>query len=95
MAKLSDLISRTGADEAFSGMGSAIWYATVIAPAPANVNSPLYVDIPDISFFGETKWGPCRWNKNMLPASGLPQIGDEVLVIFDNRQHPWVVAIWQ
>jgi hypothetical protein len=53
------------------------------------------VDIPDISYMGQLKWGPCFWGKTLLPTGVMPALGSPVLVIFDNRQQPWVVSIWQ
>jgi hypothetical protein len=99
LAKINDLISRAGADNGQAGVGANIWFGTVMPPAPATLGDNLYVDIPDISFISQVKFGPCRWDKHMLPVvagvQALPQVDDEVLVIFDNRQQPWVVGIWQ
>jgi hypothetical protein len=97
MARLSDLLTRAGMDSETAGVGAAIWHGRVADPEPASVSDSLFVDIPDISIHGKVKFGPCRWNNRLYGLTGmsLPATGDEVLVIFDNRQQPWVVAIWQ
>lgn len=97
MSRIRELVSRQGADSALEGVGANMWHAEIAAPAPADVNDPLYVNIPDISYQGEVKFGPCLWNSQLYGLTGmtLPQEGDAVLVAFDNRQQPWVVAIWQ
>lgn len=95
MSHIRDLISRNGVNNETDGLGGNVWYGTVIAPAPATTNDFIFVDIPEFSFLGEVKIGPCRWNTGMLKTDALPQLNDEVIVIFDNRQQPWVVGIWQ
>jgi hypothetical protein len=97
MARLDDLITRDGLDNELTGVGGAMWHGTVAHPAPTSVSDPLFVDIPDISILGEVKFGPCKWNNRLYGLTGmaLPITGDEVLVVFDNRQQAWVVAIWQ
>lgn len=94
MATLSDLSSKQGHEQALAGVGANAWFARVVEPAPASANDDLFVDIPEISILGKVKWS-CRWNASLLIPPSLPQAGDEVLVIFDNRQQPWVVALWQ
>lgn len=97
MSRLEDLITSDRLDFEKSGIGANMWFGTVASPAPVAVTSPLYVDITDISIYGQVKWGPCRWNSKLYGLTGmtLPILGDEVLIAFDNRQQPWVVAIWQ
>lgn len=91
MAQLRDLISRDGVDEATDGIGASSWYATVLSPLPANLTDDLYVRIPDVSFVNDVKWGPipsARWKR----LGTVPTLNQEVLVVFDNRQQPWVIA---
>ena len=97
VARISDLITRGALESETAGMGANMWFGTVAAPVPATMNDPLYVDIPDVSFTGQVRWGPCRWDSKIYALTGmtLPILGDEVLIAFDNRQQPWVVAIWQ
>jgi hypothetical protein len=97
MSRLDDLLTREGMDNETAGIGAGMWFATVTKPALLAVTDPLYVDIPEMSILGQVKWGPCRWNSKLYGLTGmtLPVVGTEVLVAFDNRQQPWVVAIWQ
>jgi hypothetical protein len=64
--------------------------ATVLGRAANSVTTPdddLYVTIG--SFDGHRQqWGPCQW----APANALPTRGDDVLVVFDESQVPWVIA---
>lgn len=39
-----------------------------------------------------TEFGPCRWQSR--DDTSLPTKGDEVLVMFDDKRQPWVVAWW-
>lgn len=58
-----------------------------IAEAPADRFGELHVTIE--TFDGSRqRWGPCRW----APGSSLPQRGDECLVVFDERETPWVIT---
>jgi len=94
MPTIKDLISRPGVGDEVGGVISGPWYGVVIAPAPTAVLGKLWVDIPDISYLGQVKW-QCYWSRNLLPSGTMPVVGSPVLVIFDNRQQPWVVGIWQ
>lgn len=87
MALLSDLIDRRTKEHLVLSSGQ--WYAKVTIPIPIEISDNLFVIIPEISL--DIKWGPCRWNPRVLT---LPVEGSEALVIFDNRQQPWVVAVW-
>jgi hypothetical protein len=40
--------------------------------------------IPDLS--EDYVWGPCIWGGRMVP-----NLGDEVLIVFDNTQQPWAI----
>src|SRR5215831_2940818 len=97
MATINDLVTRKGVEEQVQGVGAVAWYGTVVAPAPTAYNAPLWVDIPDMSWLGQVKWGPCFWSSGLIaqPPVQYPHVGSPVLVIFDNRNQPWVVAIWQ
>lgn len=86
--RIKDLASTHSVDDALAGVGSGPWYALVISPAPLSDTDDLWVKIPDLAI--EMKWGPCKWSL-ATPTATLPQIGDDVLVIFDNRQQPWAV----
>lgn len=90
MAKVNDLVSKQHLDQDQGAQGAQVWYATVVGPAPAAAGDDLYVEIPEIMM--EIKFGPCYWNAGA--GTSLPVVGSEALVIFDNRQQPWVVA-WQ
>jgi hypothetical protein len=59
-----------------------------VAVAPATPADELHVVVE--TFDGERQqWGPCPW----APASALPEVGDECLVIFDERETPWVMVL--
>ncbi len=89
---------------------AGMWYAQVCAPLPATELGDLYVIIPDIdgnTQWGPCFWQPRSTfltidvaqdletpNPFDVAAIKLPIVGSECLVIFDNRQHLWVVA-WQ
>lgn len=66
-----------------------VWYA-IIARSILDENGPAYVILPDYSM--DFRWGPCRWQAR--GSVTFPQIGDEALVMFDNRMNPWVIAWW-
>jgi hypothetical protein len=95
VSTLKDLISRQGVSDETAGIGTGPWFGTVIGPVPTALQGNLWVDIPDISYMGQLKFGPCFWSKTLLPTGVMPALGSPVLVIFDNRQQPWVVSIWQ
>lgn len=66
------------------------WFGT-IAKNAANPDDRLEVIVPDLVGTA-VRITDARW----MPrgALDLPVRGDECLVIFDNRQQPWVVAWW-
>lgn len=84
MATLTDLIRQN--KPALANM-SGVWYARIVAPEVVGLNDFVWVEIPDID--SSLKFGPCRW-----PRSDSPDLGKEALVVFDNRQQPWVIGIW-
>jgi len=65
-------------------------WAGIVASNPAGFDKQIYVIIPDIS--RDHKWGPCNWQAKDNVT--LPQVGDQALVVFDNRRAPWVTAFW-
>lgn len=67
----------------------AAWFGTV-SVAPADLTDFVTVILPE--YDSDLQWGPCRWQSR--DATSLPAIGDECLVMFDNRKNPWVVAWW-
>ena len=87
MARVADLVSKDGASDGMSGVGANLWYAEVAQPAPTSVSDDLYVIIPDLHFFGgDHKFGPINWGGRMVP-----NLGDPLLVAFDNRQQMWAL----
>lgn len=92
MGDIRDLIpkSPTQGPQGFQSM----WYAVVCPPAPFDSADDLYVVIPDISI--DQKWGPCRWEPRALVGGevAVPSLGDECMVILDNRHNVWVVSWW-
>lgn len=68
-------------------LGPVVLHGTV-ANSPATPDDDLYVTI--IGFDGgRQQWGPCPWS----PSTALPERGDDCLVLFDERQTPWVVTL--
>lgn len=65
------------------------WFGYVARNVPS-LTSLMYVILP--SFDDSQEFGPCRWQSR--DSSSLPTKGDEVLVLFDDRRQPWVVAWW-
>lgn len=60
-----------------------------VTTAPAAPGDPFTVTVPGFSeahFYEITRWMPRN--------EDLPQIGDEVLVLKDDQEKPWVVAWW-
>src|SRR5215469_9714578 len=84
MATINDLISAPAAEQSLNGLGANSWFATVAAPVPPTINDPLYVIIPDLNMGVEYKWGPIKWSSRTAP-----NLGDPVLVVFDNRHQIW------
>lgn len=70
-------------------LGQGAHYATVAENA-VDFTDEIEVILPD--FDDNMRWGPCRWQSR--DAIGLPKRGDECLVMFDNRNQPWIVAWW-
>jgi len=59
-----------------------------VAVAPATPDDELHVVVE--TFDGERQqWGPCPW----APSTALPEVGDDCLVIFDERETPWVMTL--
>ena len=60
----------------------------VIANDVAALDDELYVTIAGFDG-GRQLWGPCAWS----PSTTLPKRGEECLVLFDERETPWVMAL--
>lgn len=84
MAIVKDLV---GKDKTEFPVISGMWYGRIADPVPPDLIHFMYVIIPDIS--PDIKFGPCRWNRSETPG-----LDKECLVLFDNRQNPWVITIW-
>ena len=69
--------------------GRIVWYATIAKDA-TDLSDLLPVVIPE--YDPALEWGPCRWQAR--DAVSLPNKGDRCLVIFDNRNQPWITAWW-
>ena len=65
------------------------WFGYVAKNVPS-LTTAMYVILP--SFDDTAQVGPCRWQSR--DDVSLPTKGDEVLVVFDERRQPWVVAWW-
>ncbi len=87
MARINSLVPDAQHPGNAPGFPSGTWYGYVVKPLPVLLSTELWVVIPDID--PTLKWGPCRWLGHALPDEGT-----EALVLFDNRQNPWVI-IWQ
>jgi hypothetical protein len=59
-----------------------------VATTVASSSDDLYVVVPSVDG-GAQLWGPCAWS----PGGTLPSAGDDVLVIFDERETPWVMVL--
>src|SRR5215831_4426508 len=60
----------------------------VIANTITSPSDDLYVTVP--AFDGSrVQWGPCPWS----PSTALPLRGDDCLVLFDERETPWVMVL--
>jgi len=80
MTELTDLLART--PEARAVVRGQV-SNTVLVPG-----DDLFVTVP--SFDGNrVQWGPCPWS----PSDALPTRGDECLVLFDEHEQPWVMAL--
>lgn len=84
MATLRDLVPEAERDR--PGFPQGTWFAKVIAPVPVSLVGKVHVIIPQIDT--ELGWGPFRWVGN-----GLPNLGSDAVVIFDNQQNGWVI-VW-
>lgn len=60
----------------------------VISNDVASLDDELHVTIPAFDG-GRQLWGPCSWS----PSSSMPKRGDECLVLFDERETPWVMTL--
>lgn len=86
MATVDDLIPEA---EKSGPALSGNWYGYLVDPIPIGITDECYFVLPDID--PNIKWGPARWPKQAL---SIMAVNREVLVIFDNRQNPWVVDVW-
>lgn len=68
---------------------SRIWFAT-IAKTVTDFNEKAMVLIPEFSPHNEV--GPCFWQARN--STDMPQKGHRCIVVFDNRQQPWVLGWW-
>jgi hypothetical protein len=66
-----------------------LWYGTIANDA-TDFTDLVDVVLPD--FDEKLQWRDCFWQSR--DATTLPQRGDKCLVMFDNRNQPWVVAWW-
>jgi hypothetical protein len=65
-----------------------IWFGQFFE-APASLADLATIIVPD--YDTTIHWSNCRWQAR---GSTLPAKGDECIVVFDNRNQPWVVAWW-
>lgn len=72
-----------------TGGRRSVWYGK-IAKNVTDLAQFAEITIPEFS--GELRYQRCRWQARGDVA--LPLRGDECLVIFDNRNQPWIVAWW-
>lgn len=69
--------------------GRIIWTGVVAATA-VDFTTLVPVTLPD--YDPTLQWGPCRWQSR--DAVSLPRKGDDCLVVFDNKNDPWIIAWW-
>lgn len=69
--------------------GLARVWAGSIATTVTDFSDRVYITIPEL---GNLRLGPARWQAR--DAVSFPARGDECLVIFDNKNEPWVVVWW-
>lgn len=85
-------------------------FAVIAQPVPLSDTDSVFVVVPELdlnSKFGPCHWQPRITNQTINVAQGaeaadnfvvgrlvLPALGDEALVVFDNRRNPWVVMWW-
>lgn len=66
-----------------------VWFGQIAEDA-TDFNDKVMVVLPD--FLEDRQLGPCFWqSRNDVD---LPQRGHRCIVMFDNRQQPWVIAWW-
>ena len=70
-------------------LSDGAWRA-IVATSASDTDDKVEVVIPD--FDRELRWGPCRWMQRDITSR--PERGDLCLVLFDNRNEPWVIAWW-
>lgn len=66
------------------------WFA-VVATNADDITDEVEVIIP--AFDPVLRWGPCRWTPRGDQVT-FPQRGDECLIVFDNRNIPWITCWW-
>lgn len=66
-----------------------LWYGT-IAEDIQDMGEQAFVVLPD--FADDKQVGPCFWQARN--STDLPQRGDRCVLIFDNRQQPWILSWW-
>ena len=84
MAILKDLIDESSRE--FPTI-PGFWHGKVVDPVPPDQITRMTLVIPDIS--PDHKWKNCRW-----PVADVPSLGQDCLVVFSNRDEPWVIALW-
>jgi len=60
-----------------------------VTTPPAALGDPFTVTVP--GFSGEHFYELTRWQSR---GATLPAVDDEVLVLFDDKEEPWVAAWW-
>ena len=65
-------------------------YKGIIASQPLAFDRTMSVIIPDIH--GDLVFHDVRWEAR--DNMSMPQVEDEILVVFDNNNEPWVAAWW-
>lgn len=68
---------------------AGIWRGSVATDA-SGMNDTIYVLIT--AFDDTHRFGPCRWMPR--DAVQLPLRGDECLVVFDEKDIPYVIMWW-
>lgn len=58
-----------------------------VATTVTSPDDDLYVTVQAFDG-GRVQWGPCPWS----PSSALPTRGEDCLVLFDERETPWVMV---
>lgn len=107
---MTDIRELIPVDQRDHAVVQGMWYAKIVAPVPVLETDYMYVVIPDIDndvVWGPCRWQPRSKKSLVNVAEGVeaahninlmipdpPAAGREALVMFDNRQHPWVVTWW-